>query len=196
MPRSISGLLSALVLSLVTAASASAQVEWPTPPENWWTELTAGNYPSATYDVNMGMVVTMTQTVQAVEGARITLATAVSMMGNPMPAQSQVIDATTLTPEGGLAMLQGAVGGNANPQAAAQNMNAMITEIGETTCEVGELELACTEYQLVSQGLTSRVWHAPRIPPIFLGGIVRAEATMAGISMVTSLSSYSGALLP
>jgi hypothetical protein len=126
----------------------------------------------------MGMAVTMTPTVQSVEGPRITMATLVTMMGNTIPAQSQVIDATTLTPEGGLAMLQGAVGGRGNPQAGVENMNATITEIGKTTCQVGEVELPCTEYQMDSQGLSSRVWHAPAIPPVFMGGIVRAEATM------------------
>jgi hypothetical protein len=184
----------------VLAAPSAAQVDWPIPPDNWWADLEDGGYPSATFEVSMGMPLTLTQSIESVEGTQITLSTAMSMMGNTMPGQSQVIDAATLTPESGIAMMQEFGGGPGDsqmtPEEALAAMNAMIERVESTTCQVGGLELECTLYQIEMEGTTSRVWHAPAIPPVFMGGIVRSEAMLAGQSFQTSMTAYSGALLP
>jgi hypothetical protein len=139
----------------------------------------------------MGM--TITQSIESVEGSQITLSTAVSMMGNAMPPQQQVIDASTLTAEGGVALMQGMGGPQASQ--APSDLDIDIRRIEDTTCRVGTLELACTEYEVIAEGMTSRVWHAPQIPPVFVGGVVRAEATISGQSFVSSMTSYTGRLI-
>ena len=74
-------------------------------------------------------------------------------------------------------------------------MEDMVEQIESTTCQVGGLELDCTLYEIVVEETTSRVWHAPAIPPVFMGGVVRVEATMGGQTFETTMTSYSGALL-
>ncbi len=200
MQRMLSRVLCTVILSLhIVAGSAAAQTDWPTPPDNWWADLDDGGYPSVTFEVNMGMVMTITQSIESIAGTQITLSTAVSMMGNAIPGQSQVIDATTLTPEGGIAMMQGFGGppsaNQPTPEEALAAMNASVERIEDTTCQVGDLELQCTLYEVALEGMTSRIWHAPAIPPVFMGGIVRSEASMAGQSFETTMTSYSGTLM-
>ena len=200
MQRMLTRVLCTVVLLLpIVTGSAAAQTDWPTPPDNWWTALDDGGYPSATFEVNMGMAMTITQSIESVEGAQITMSTTVSMMGNAMPGQRQVIDATTLTPQGSIALMQGfggpPSGNQPTPEQALAAMNAMVDRIEDTTCQVGGQELECTVYEVALEGMTSRIWHAPAIPPVFMGGIVRSEASMTGQSFVTTMTSYSGAVI-
>ncbi len=184
---------------ILAAGPAAAQSDWPAPPANWWVDLDDGGFPSATFEINMGMSMSITQSIESVVGTQITVATAVSMMGNSMPAQTQVMDAATMTPEGGIAMLQG-MGGPPDPNApspeeALAALDPMVERIEDTTCQVGTLELECTLWEVAIEGMTSRVWHAPSIPPVFQGGIVRAEADIAGQAFTTTMTSYTGSLI-
>ena len=184
---------------IVSSRPATAQTDWPILPDNWWTDLDDGGYPSATYEINMGMSMSLTQSIESVEGTQITVSTTMAMVGNTMPVQSQVLDAATMTPEGGIAMMQG-LGGPPNPNAPTpeevlESLDAMVEKIQDTTCQIGDLELECTEWEVAMEGMTSRVWHAPSVPPVFMGGIVKSEATVAGQSLVTTMTSYTGSLI-
>ena len=199
MQRNLIGLASTIVLTCaIPAGSVEAQFNWPIPPANWWTDLDAGDYPSATFEMNMGMSMTITQSIETVSGTQITVSTAMSMMGNSMPGQSQVIDAATMTPAGAVEMIQsfgGLEGNQMTPEEARAAMEAMVSRIESTTCRVGGLELDCTLYEIVVEETTNRLWHAPAIPPVFMGGVVRLEATMGDQTFETTMTSYSGALL-
>jgi hypothetical protein len=201
MQRVLVQVMCSVVVSLgVLTGSAEAQADWPIPPDNWWADLYDGGYPSATFEVNMGIPLTLTQSIESIEGTQITVSTSMSMMGNTIPGQSQVIDAATLTPEGSLAMMQEFGGASRDnqmtPEEALAAMNVMIERVEATICQVGGLELECTLYQISVEGTISRIWHAPAIPPVFMGGIVRAEATRADQPFQPRMTSYSGALLP
>ncbi len=187
------------VLLLVLAGSATAQTDWPTPPDNWWVDLDDGGFPSATFEINMGMPMTITQSVESIAGTQITLSTAVSMMGNVMPGQNQIIDATTLTPEGSIALMQ-SLGGppmaeQPTPEEALAAMNATVQRVEDTSCLVGGMELACTLYEVQAEAFQSRVWHAPGIPPVFFGGVVRSLTDLGGQSVEMNMTSYQGTLI-
>lgn len=179
------------------ATGASAQSNLPEWPANWWNDLEVGG--SATYEMNaMGMVMTLTQSVEAIDGSQITVATTINMMGNSTPPQTEVIDAATLTPESQIAMMQrmgNGMPGAAGPPQDLSELEDMVTRVSDTTCEAGSRTVDCTEFELNGEGITSRAWISTSIPPVFMNGVVRSEATVQGQAMSVNLTDYSGGLL-
>ncbi|MCG8467241.1 MAG: hypothetical protein MJB57_03405 [Gemmatimonadetes bacterium] len=179
---------------LLVPAGVDAQTEWPTPPDGWWEDVSAGS--SASYEVSMtGMNMGMTQTVTAVDGTMLTVETVMSMMGADMPGSSTVVDAETLTPEASLEMLSAAGGGTQSASQMADNYAAMVEVEGEEDCSVGDVILTCTIYVAETPGGTLKTWHSPAIPPVFSGGAVKAEITANGMSYSMVMTAFEGDLI-
>jgi len=187
--------LSKTILSLIFLAliPGSLTGQLPQPPESWWTNLLQnGAYPEAVLDYELGIAMTITQSIEAIDGATITLATSTTVMGTQTPAQTSTVNATMIKPAESVGLLAGFSG--ATP-AQIVEQGAEFSKVEDTTCNVGELELECTIYQMVSGGATVRLWHAPAIPPIFNGGFARSETTANGQTMSITLTGYTGKLL-
>jgi hypothetical protein len=165
----------------------------PAPPDNWWTNLLEdGTYPEAVLEHDLGITTTITQSIEAVHGTTISIATTVSVMGNPS-VQTNTVNATMIHPEESVAAL--AMFSGASFSAVAEDTGAVFRKVEDTTCVVGDLELKCSLYHMKSSGSTIRVWHAPSIPPVFGGGFVRAETTANGQTMTITMTAYRGKLL-
>lgn len=182
--------LSLILLALVPGLLAG---QLPQPPDSWWTNLLEdGSYPEAVLEYDLGMAMTITQSIQAIDGATITLATGTSVMGGPSVPQTSTVNATMIKPAESVGLFAGFSG--ASP-AQIVEQGAAFRKVEDTTCVVGDLELECALYQMESGAATVRLWHAPAIPPIFNGGFARLETTANGKTMSITLTAYKGKLL-
>jgi hypothetical protein len=183
------------VTTLAVAGPLSAQAGFPSPPANWWTGLNDGGFPSATYVIEAGFPIQLTQAIQSVEGSVVAVATSGNMMGQAMPPQVQRIDVASLTSEQSLNLVQQSLSGGLGAGAGTAPLEATVRHVEDTTCSVGTTSLPCGLYEMTIQGATSRVWHAPSVPPVLFGGIVRAESTVAGQQFVLTMQSYRGRMI-
>ena len=182
--------LSFILLALVPGSLAG---QLPQPPDGWWTNLLQdGAYPTAVLEYDLGMTMTITQSIEAIDGVTITLATSTTVMGNQSGAQTSTVNATMIKPAESVGLLAGFSG--ATP-AQIVEQGAEFRKVEDTTCVVGDLELECALYQMVSGAATVRLWHAPAIPPIFNGGFAKSETTANGQTMSITVTGYEGKLL-
>ena len=133
--------------------------------------------------------------MRSVDGSMLTVATGGIIMGQALPAQSQQVDAALLTPERAGEMIQQALAGSPALGTGTGGDPGSTRKIDDTQCAVGRETVACGLYELTRNGTTGRIWHAPSLPPVFMGGIVRAEATIQGRTVVIRLQGYRGSLL-
>lgn len=162
------------------AFPAVAQDSFPTPPANWWTGLQAedGSYPSCSFDMQAsGMSISMELSITKIEGSQITFTTKSKFGDMDMPAQEQTMDAAGSELQGGSAAL---------PEGAT------CTKTGEETVKVGDVDYACTIYEIEYQGSKTKLWYCPKLPMVFSGGNVKIESEAAGQKSVITLKSYKG----
>ena len=162
----------------------------PGPADQWWVGLgTGGTLPSATFEIETGATMTVEMAIRAIDGSRITMATTMSVMGNTAPERTKVVNAESLDPNAPDAALSEI--GVAPPTGPG----AGFTRVEDTKCEIGELELDCSVYELRSGSGTMRIWHSPAIPPVFMNGMIRTEITRMGVTQRTVMTGYRGRLL-
>jgi hypothetical protein len=77
---------------------------------------------------------------------------------------------------------------------------ARLTKVRSETLKVGARELTCDVYVVTLEGPLGKVsitaWHCPKLPPVFMGGVVKLESRVAGIEASITLAEYEGDLLP
>ena len=179
-------------LILLALAPGLLAGQLPQPPDGWWTNLLQdGAYPEAVLEYELGMAMTITQSIESIDGATIMLATTTDVMGNAS-VQSSTLNAPLIKPAESVGMLA-SFSGAMPSQTVAEG--AVFHKVEDTTCMVGDLELACALYTMKSGAATIRLWHAPAIPPVFNGGFARAETTANGQTMSITMTAYKGKLL-
>jgi hypothetical protein len=76
---------------------------------------------------------------------------------------------------------------------------ATLTKTGTETLKVGGRSLACDKYDVVLPGprgqVTMTTWHCPRLPPVFMGGVVKLVSRSGGVEATITLVEYEGKLL-
>ena len=138
--------LSLILLAVVPGLLAG---QLPQPPDGWWTNLLQdGAYPTAVLEYDLGMTMTITQSIEAIDGATITLATSTTVMGNQSGAQTSTVNATMIKPAESVGLLAGFSG--ATP-AQIVEQGAEFRKVEDTTCVVGDLELGLAGESFKSQ---------------------------------------------
>lgn len=169
-------------LALVIVPATADGQDFPSPPENWWTQLKVGD--SATWNMNMGgFTGTIQITIIALDGSQITLRTENTMGGMVQPPQEQTVDAAVYDPEEALASMgsMGPPGAGSGAPAGAEAGTANLSQVGEETIEVSGRALNCIIYEIESGGQTVKSWYSPELPPVFMAGSVKVEMNMMGM---------------
>ncbi len=174
----------ALGAALLLAGVCAAQelTRWPTPPDGWWRSLDAGE--QATYELTQGgLSGRRVMIVERIEGSRVTVSFEQSVGDAPAVRQLATIDLADPTDQGDLALPEG----------------ARLTRVRAEEVAVGERKLACDVYDVVIDGpqgpITMTTWHAPKLPPVFMGGVVKLTSKAAGAQATVTLVDYKGRLL-
>ncbi len=173
-------LMLTLALSFVPALAQEVD-EMPSPPDGWWRDLAdaEGNLPSATYDLSAGAEkLSLTMTIDAIDGSRLTYTTVTTYKGNAMPAQTQTVD-----------LAENPSGADTLPEGAA------ITRGATETLEVGGRSLECTVYTITVDGSSTEMWHCAALPPVFSGAAAKLITEAQGQKSQMVLRSYSGKLI-
>lgn len=167
---------------LVGVAAAQELTRWPTPPDGWWDVLEAGE--QATYVLSQGgQEGRRVMTVERLEGSRVTVSFEQSVGGGAPIRQLATVDLADPTDQGDLALPEGAT----------------LTRRGAEELKVGDRLLRCDVYDVVVEGPAGRValttWHAAKLPPVFMGGVVKLTSTSGGGEASITLVEYKGRLL-
>lgn len=173
--------LAAVLLASVAAGQDPSR--WPTPPANWWRSLGTGT--RATYEMKQGpRAARRVMKVEQVEGSRVTVSFE-QTDGTAAPCRmSATLDVADPVDVGDLALPEG----------------ARLTKVRTEAIQVGGRELTCDVYEVALEGPLGKVsitaWHCPKLPPVFMGGVVKLASRVAGIEASISLVEYEGELLP
>lgn len=171
-----------LVCALVGVAAAQELTRWPTPPDGWWRSLDAGE--QATYELQQGgLSGRRVMIVERIEGSRVTVSFEQSVGAAPAVRQLATVDLADPTDQGDLALPEG----------------ARLTRVRAEEVAVGDRRLSCDVYDVVIDGpqgaITMTTWHAPKLPPVFMGGVVKLTSKAAGLEASITLVDYKGRLL-
>lgn len=177
----------ALLVALLGGGLAIGQdpARWPAPPEGWWRRLEGGE--RAVYALTQGQRTgRRVMVVERIEGSRVTVSfeQAHGDAGEAPPArQSATIDLADPTEAGDLTLPEG----------------ARLTRVGREELKVGARAFACDVYEVALEGprgaVAMKAWHAPSLPPVFMGGVVKLTSRLAGHEASITLTEYQGALL-
>lgn len=169
-------LLTVLIVA-VACTSALAGDIWPGPKENWWEELKGGE--SATFDMAFGSDMKMKLIIEVVkvEGTMITFTTRTFLNGDPMPENTQTVDA---------------MGKEAGGQLPSE---ATVLKIEDKTFQAGDKTFNCTEYEIDVNDVAMNVCHSRQLPAIFSGGNVTMTTEVEGTTTTITLKEYNGKML-
>ncbi|MCO5170816.1 MAG: hypothetical protein M9894_31190 [Planctomycetes bacterium] len=179
----------ALLGALLGVGLAAGQdlARWPAPPEGWWRRLEGGE--RAVYALTQGpRTGRRVMTVERIEGSRVTVSfeQAYGHDGShdaPAARHAATIDLADPTDAGDLTLPEG----------------ARLTRVGREEVKVGERAFACDVYEVALEGprgaVAMKAWHAPALPPVFMGGVVKLTSRLAGHEASIALTEYKGALL-
>ncbi len=172
----------ALVTALIGVAAGQELTRWPAPPDGWWRSLDAGE--QATYELSQGgLTGRRVMIVERIEGSRVTVSFEQSIGGAPAVRQLATVDLADPTDQGDLALPEG----------------AKLTRVRAEEVAVGDRRLACDVYEVVIDGpqgaIMMTTWHAPKLPPVFMGGVVKLTSSAGGAKASITLVDYKGRLL-
>jgi hypothetical protein len=161
----------------IACTSALAGDIWPGPKENWWEELKGGE--SATFDMTFGSDIKMKLIIEIVkvEGTMITFTTKTFLDGDPLPENTQTVDA------------KGKEAGGQLPS------EATVLKIEDKTFQAGDKTFDCTEYSIEVNDVAMKVCHSRQLPAIFSGGNVTLETEAEGTTTTFTLKEYNGKML-
>lgn len=169
-------LLTVLIVAMVCTSALAGDI-WPGPKENWWEELKGGE--SATFDITFGSDTKMKLIIEVVkvEGTMITFTTRTFLNGDPMPENTQTVDA---------------MGKEAGGQLPS---DATVLKIEDKTFQAGDKTFNCTEYEIEVNNATMNICHSRQLPAIFSDGNVTMKTDAGGMTTTITLKEYTGELL-
>lgn len=171
-----------VAVALVGAALGQELTRWPAPPDGWWRSLDAGE--QATYELRQGgLTGRRVMTVERIEGSRVTVSFEQAIGGAPPVRQMATIDLADPTDQGDLALPEG----------------TKIVRVRAEEVAVGERTLPCDVYEVAIEGpkgpIRMTTWHSSKLPPVFMGGVVKLESSVGGAEASVALVDYKGRLL-
>jgi hypothetical protein len=169
-------------LALLAGLAVAQDARWPAPPDGWWRGLTGDE--RATYELRQGpRAGRRTLAIERVEGSRLTVSDEQREADGAPRRQSSTIDVQDPQDVGDLALPPG----------------ARLERTGQEELKVGERSLTCDVYDVTLQGprgvVSMTTWHCPRLPPVFMGGVVKLVSRAGGIEASLTLVEYHGKLI-